>query len=120
MTSLIAPRCNQLNAWKCAPISSSNHPPPAQILLHYDPCRNPFLCPSAPLLPQDFLTPTTKFETEAVGDANMRSLQKGDVIQLERKGYYIVDQPLTKPGGQVVLFNIPDGRAKSVGTTKPQ
>jgi hypothetical protein len=27
------------------------------------------------------------------GDANMRTLAKGDIIQLERKGYYIVDEP---------------------------
>jgi tRNA synthetases class I (E and Q), anti-codon binding domain len=29
---------------------------------------------------------------EAYGDLNMRSLAKGDVIQLERKGYWIVDR----------------------------
>ncbi len=46
----------------------------------------------------------------------MRTLQKGDVLQLERKGYYIVDVPAAKPGQPVVLFNIPDGRAKSVAT----
>jgi tRNA synthetases class I (E and Q), anti-codon binding domain len=33
-----------------------------------------------------------KSVVEAYGDLNMRSLAKGDVIQLERKGYWIVDQ----------------------------
>jgi glutamyl-tRNA synthetase len=54
-------------------------------------------------------------ETVAVGDPNMRSLQKGDVLQLERKGYYIVDEPLAE-GKPIVLFSIPDGRTK--GLTK--
>lgn len=54
----------------------------------------------------------TRFDTAAVGDTNMRSLQKGDIIQLERKGYYRVDEPLLKAGKPIVLFNIPDGRTK--------
>ena len=48
----------------------------------------------------------------ASGDSNMRILQKGDIIQLERKGYFIVDEPLTKPGKPIVLFTIPDGRER--------
>jgi glutamyl-tRNA synthetase len=42
----------------------------------------------------------------------MRILQKGDIIQLERKGYFIVDEPLIKPGKPIVLFTIPDGRER--------
>jgi glutamyl-tRNA synthetase len=35
--------------------------------------------------------------------------------QLERKGYYIVDRPFdpTQPQQPLILFNIPDGRAKA-------
>ena len=51
-----------------------------------------------------------RWETEALGDSNMRILQKGEVIQLERKGYYMVDKPYLRPGKPMVLFNIPDGR----------
>ena len=51
-----------------------------------------------------------RWETEALGDSNMRILQKGEVIQLERKGYYIVDKPYLRPGKPMVLLNIPDGR----------
>ena len=54
-----------------------------------------------------------RWETAALGDPNMRTLQKGDVIQLERKGYYIVDAPLIRPGQAIVLLSIPDGRQKS-------
>ena len=34
----------------------------------------------------------------AVGDMNMRTLQRGDVLQLERRGYFIVDEPLVRAG----------------------
>ena len=57
-----------------------------------------------------FNVPLQRWETEALGDSNMRILQKGEVIQLERKGYYIVDRPYLRPGKPMVLLNIPDGR----------
>lgn len=64
----------------------------------------------------DFMTlvnENTKFETAALGDLNMGQLNKGDIIQLERKGYYIVDVPFAASTRvPVVLFNIPDGRVK--------
>lgn len=42
------------------------------------------------------------------GDINLRLLQKGDVIQLERRGYYICDSVLPP----IKLIEIPDGRSK--------
>jgi glutamyl-tRNA synthetase len=55
----------------------------------------------------------------AQGDHNMRSLAKGEVLQLERKGYFIVDVPAdpAHPERPMVLFNIPDGRAKNMPGT---
>ena len=50
---------------------------------------------------------------EALGDANMRLLQKGSVLQLERKGYFTVDQVL-RSGMPMQLFAIPDGRPRPV------
>jgi glutamyl-tRNA synthetase len=63
---------------------------------------------------QDFLTPVTEFKTEALGDANLTTLKKGDIIQLERKGYFITDEvnPLR-------LILIPDGKAKSISCKSP-
>ena len=54
----------------------------------------------------------------AVGDACMRSLRKGEVLQLERRGYFIVDVAFNEanPDQALVLFNIPDGRAKNMPT----
>lgn len=58
------------------------------------------------------LTPVTEFITEAVADANMaRDLKKGDIVQLERKGFFIVDQ--MQP---MHLIAIPDGKAKTIAS----
>ena len=50
-------------------------------------------------------------EVAAVADANCRNLQKGEIIQFERKGYFIVDE-LGGKNKPVVLNYIPDGRTK--------
>ncbi|EIN07047.1 glutamate-tRNA ligase [Punctularia strigosozonata HHB-11173 SS5] len=62
---------------------------------------------------KDFVTPVTEFREEAVADANVRELQKGDIIQFERKGYYIVD---SAEGGKFEFIHIPDGRAASLAS----
>ena len=49
----------------------------------------------------------------------MRVLQRGEVIQLERKGYFIVDRPYVRSGKPMVLFAIPDGRVKSLSAKPP-
>ncbi|KAK7269497.1 hypothetical protein RIF29_22228 [Crotalaria pallida] len=61
----------------------------------------------------DVLNPCTKKETLAYGDSNMRNLQRGDVLQLERKGYFKCDVPFLRPSKPIVLLAIPDGRAKN-------
>lgn len=61
---------------------------------------------------EDWVNHHSKVVTSAVGDANMRSLKQGDVIQLERKGYFIVDVPFSSADKPIVLLNIPDGRAR--------
>ncbi|GJP31139.1 hypothetical protein CLOM_g9610 [Closterium sp. NIES-68] len=58
------------------------------------------------------LNPRTRWEEAAVGDGNMRNLQRGDILQLERKGYFICDQPLVRPNKPIVLIAIPDGRQR--------
>ncbi|XP_044489937.1 glutamate--tRNA ligase, cytoplasmic-like [Mangifera indica] len=62
----------------------------------------------------DVLNPCTKTETLAIGDSNMRNLKQGEILQLERKGYYRCDVPFTRPSKPVVLFAIPDGRQQTV------
>jgi len=47
----------------------------------------------------------------AYGDAGLRSLNKGEQLQLERKGYFIVDQAfMGNEARPVVLIQTPDGR----------
>ncbi|TXG57214.1 hypothetical protein EZV62_018527 [Acer yangbiense] len=62
----------------------------------------------------DVLNPCTRFETAAFGDSNMRNLKRGEVLQLERKGYFICDVPFSRPSKPIVLFAIPDGRQQAV------
>ncbi|KAK8671449.1 hypothetical protein V6N13_038045 [Hibiscus sabdariffa] len=62
----------------------------------------------------DVLNPCTKKEIAAVGDSNMRNLKQGEILQLERKGYYRCDVPFIRSSKPVVLFAIPDGRQQSV------
>ncbi|EEB08143.1 glutamate-tRNA ligase [Schizosaccharomyces japonicus yFS275] len=57
---------------------------------------------------KDFLTPQTEFHTITKGAADMKDLKKGDIVQIERKGYFIVDSAFD--GEKAVLFNIPDGK----------
>ncbi|GKA31495.1 glutamate--tRNA ligase, cytoplasmic [Tanacetum coccineum] len=58
----------------------------------------------------DVLNPNTKKEIAAVGDANMRNLKRGDILQLERKGYFRCDVPFITPSKPIVLYAIPDGK----------
>lgn len=61
----------------------------------------------------DVVNPCTKRETAAVGDSNMRNLKHGEILQLERKGYFICDVPYVRPSKPVVLLAIPDGRQQT-------
>ncbi|XP_059648352.1 glutamate--tRNA ligase, cytoplasmic [Cornus florida] len=62
----------------------------------------------------DVLNPCTKKETAALGDSNMRNLQRGDILQLERKGYFRCDVPFVRSSKPIVLYAIPDGRQQTV------
>lgn len=66
---------------------------------------------------EDVLTPVTEFREEAWADVNVASLQEGDIIQLERKGYYILDR-VHGAGStlRVDFVRIPDGRAASLAS----
>jgi len=58
-----------------------------------------------------FVNPNSRTETPAIGDLNLRSIRKGDRIQLERRGYFICDQAYTFPNSTIVLFETPDGHS---------
>ncbi|KAK3273892.1 hypothetical protein CYMTET_17879 [Cymbomonas tetramitiformis] len=60
----------------------------------------------------DLVNQDSKVSIAALGDANCRNIKQGEVIQLERRGYYRCDSVYMGPGRPMVLFNIPDGREK--------
>ncbi|CAA6659634.1 unnamed protein product [Spirodela intermedia] len=72
----------------------------------------------------DFLNPCSRKVTAALGDTNMRNLKHGEVIQLERRGYFRCDVPYLRASKPIVLVGIPDGRQgmvspAPVATQKP-
>ena len=61
---------------------------------------------------EDFLTPTTEFITNAIGEAALKNVKKGDFLQLERIGYFICDEAFPN----LNLIMIPDGKASSISS----
>jgi glutamyl-tRNA synthetase len=61
----------------------------------------------------DFINSPLVTVTEAIGDPNLASLPVGTKLQLERRGYYIVDKAASSPEG-LVLINTPDGKKTNV------
>ncbi|KIM79723.1 hypothetical protein PILCRDRAFT_823268 [Piloderma croceum F 1598] len=62
----------------------------------------------------DFVTPVSEFKEEAFADANVKDLTKGDIMQFERKGYFIFDG--TAKDGKLEFIQIPDGKAASLAS----
>jgi hypothetical protein len=61
-----------------------------------------------------------------LGDSEMRNVNKGDIIQISRRGYFICDQPFVASGtsengvllgSPLVLFNIPEGNRRESPTS---
>lgn len=64
---------------------------------------------------KDFINPHTLASSEVIGDTGLKSLQRDEVIQLERRGYFRVDRPYISDSKPLVLFMIPDGKSKPMG-----
>ena len=70
---------------------------------------------------KDFIGKETKTEIEMEGDPELRNLKKGDIIQLQRRGFFIVDAAYKPPSVHtgrpcaVRLIAIPDGTPDSYG-----
>lgn len=63
---------------------------------------------------QDFINPNTIASSMVIGDPGLKNLQKNEIIQLERRGYYRVDKPYMSEEKGISLFMIPDGKAKAM------
>ncbi|XP_003382179.1 putative proline--tRNA ligase [Trichinella spiralis] len=76
-----------------------------------------------------FICRDSRHDFEMVGEWAMCQINKGDIVQLQRKGFYICDQPYSASSpytglpSPLILFNIPDGHVKDLPTgvmaTKP-
>lgn len=58
------------------------------------------------------LNEKTVFETPAEVDASLMELKQGDIIQLERKGFFICDSAANETRRFIL---IPDGRVRAPG-----
>ncbi|OBZ65990.1 putative glutamate--tRNA ligase, cytoplasmic [Grifola frondosa] len=69
---------------------------------------------------EDVITPVTEFRQEAVAEASVLDLHKGDIIQFERKGYYILDGVVDDGQGagsrKLEFIRIPDGKAANLAS----
>jgi glutamyl-tRNA synthetase len=63
---------------------------------------------------ENFVNEHTLATSEVIGDAGLKTLQHGEIIQLERRGYYRVDKPHFNDGSRLVLYMVPDGKSKSM------
>merc|ERR1719450_9875 len=70
---------------------------------------------------KNFVNKDSKFEIEMLGGPELKSLKKGDMIQVQRRGYFVCDvefspyNPSVGRSRPVVLISIPDGTAGSYG-----
>ena len=68
----------------------------------------------------DVLNENTKFVTEALAEPFVKNLNKGDIVQFERRGYFIVDKIIknqeNEPETILEMNFIPDGRSKTASS----
>ncbi|KAG0418197.1 hypothetical protein HPB47_005035 [Ixodes persulcatus] len=65
---------------------------------------------------KDFVRKETRVAVSMLGDPLLKNLKKSDIIQIQRKGFFICDQPYDQSAarhisqeGPLVLYHIPDG-----------
>lgn len=72
---------------------------------------------------KQFIGHETRSEVQMFGDPELKKIKKGDIIQLQRRGFFKVDQawaPASEFSGieqPIVLFFIPDGHTKEMPTS---
>jgi len=59
---------------------------------------------------EDIFTQDSVLPYEAKAEAALRTVKKGEIIQVERRGFYICDEPYLRPDQPVKLLFVPDGK----------
>lgn len=73
---------------------------------------------------KDFVCKETRKEVKLMGESELARVKKGEIIQLQRKGFFRCDVPYMPASGftsceqPLVLFHIPDGHATASTTSK--
>lgn len=62
---------------------------------------------------QDIVNRNSYISYTAIAEGNLRNAQKGDAIQLERRGYFYVDK-IELANNKMTLHFIPDGKSKNM------
>lgn len=62
----------------------------------------------------DIVNKNSKFISTAIAEPSLSSLKKGDMIQIERRGQYIVDNMGSSDFNKYKLIYIPDGKDKTM------
>ncbi|XP_037046618.1 bifunctional glutamate/proline--tRNA ligase [Bradysia coprophila] len=67
---------------------------------------------------KNYIGHQTRTEVEMIGDPELRKCKKGDIIQLQRRGYFKVDRAYAPPSiytgvtSPIILLEVPDGKEK--------
>ncbi len=62
---------------------------------------------------EDVVNPQSRFETHAIAEFAINEVKQGEIIQLERRGYFYVDK-LAENGNPIHLHFVPDGKTKNI------
>uniref|UniRef100_A0A915IZZ6 glutamate--tRNA ligase n=1 Tax=Romanomermis culicivorax TaxID=13658 RepID=A0A915IZZ6_ROMCU len=65
---------------------------------------------------KQYVNPDSKQIFAMVGEQALVNLKEGDIIQLQRKGFYICDRCYASPEKPCILIHIPDGHNKELPT----
>jgi hypothetical protein len=64
---------------------------------------------------EDVVNKNSKFETIAIAESEVKNIKKGEIIQFERRGFFICDKEASESEDGLITFNfIPDGKSKSM------
>lgn len=67
---------------------------------------------------KDIVNHNSKQEYECIGEGAIKNLAKGSIIQIERRGYFYIDDIGFRDGAQMVLHFIPDGTITGMSVVK--
>lgn len=66
----------------------------------------------------DIFTEKSFLPYPAKGEPSLRTIKKGETIQVERRGFYVCDVPYVRPSDPMIFYFVPDGK-NMMGVKKP-